>query len=262
MAGIALRGLLLSVACSLFSLATAQIPIPQMTRIEGDDASIQLDGFLDESVWDRIPAFDGMRVINPDTLSETPYQTDIRVFYTEQGIYVGAKNHQPEETLVALMTPRDTQLNRDGFVVGVDASGTGLYGFFLRINLGDSMTDASLLPERQMNMQWDGAWNARTQALDDGWSVEYYIPWSMMPLPQVADTRQIGLYFERQVGSIGGEAWSNPPLPRTVNEYLSAFMKFELRDIEPRRQLTFYPFVSNVFDGIRHRDEVRRSDRP
>ena len=257
MAGIALRGLLLSVTCSLFSLATAQIPIPQMTRIEGDNASIQLDGFLDESVWDRIPAFDGMRVINPDTLAETPYQTDIRVFYTEQGIYVGAKNHQPEETLVALMTPRDTQLNRDGFVVGVDASGTGLYGFFLRINLGDSMTDASLLPERQMNMQWDGAWNARTQALDDGWSVEYYIPWSMMPLPQVADTRQIGLYFERQVGSIGGEAWSNPPLPRTVNEYLSAFMKFELRDIEPRRQLTFYPFVSNVFDGIRHDNDPR-----
>ena len=257
MAGYLTRGLLLSVLSSLVVLSNAQAQTPQLTRIEGDDANIQLDGFLDEPVWQRIPVFDGMRVINPDTLAETPYQTDIRVFYTEQGIYVGVKNHQPEETLVALMTPRDTQLNRDGFVVGVDASGEGLYGFFLRINLGDSMTDASLLPERQMNMQWDGSWNGRTQALEDGWSVEYYIPWSMMPLPAVEDTRQIGFYFERQVGSIGGEAWSNPPLPRTVNEYLSAFMKFELRDIEPRRQLTYYPFVSTVFDAIRHDDDPR-----
>ena len=257
MTGILPRGLLLLILSALAATTVAQDRIPQLTRVEEDDANIQLDGFLDEAVWQDIPSFDGMRVINPDTLEETPYDTDIRVFYTEQGIYVGVKNHQPEETLVALMTPRDTQLNRDGFVVGVDASGEGLYGFFLRINLGDSMTDASLLPERQMNMQWDGSWNGRTQALDDGWSVEYYIPWSMMPLPAVESTRRIGFYFERQVGSIGGEAWSVPPLPRTVNEYLSAFMKFELRDIEPRRQLTFYPFASTVFDVINSDNDPR-----
>ena len=248
-AGLALAG---GIAYCLCCLATAQISVPQLTRVVGDEANIRLDGLLDEPVWQRIPAFDGMRVVNPDTLAETPYRTDIRVFYTEQGIHIGVKNHQPAETLVALMTPRDTQLNRDGFVVAVDASGEGLYGFFLRINLGDSMTDASLLPERQLNFQWDGAWDARTRALEDGWSVEFYVPWSMMPLPRTDGTRRIGFYFERQVGSIGGEAWSNPPLPRTVNEYLSAFMQFELEDIEPRRQLAWFPFLSNIFDAISH----------
>ena len=86
MAGYLTRGLLLSVLSSLVVLSNAQAQTPQLTRIEGDDANIQLDGFLDEPVWQRIPVFDGMRVINPDTLAETPYQTDIRVFYTEQGI--------------------------------------------------------------------------------------------------------------------------------------------------------------------------------
>ncbi len=252
MAGTLTRGPAFILLCLMALPAFSQERLPQLSRIDEGAANIQLDGFLDEPVWDQIPAFDGMRVINPDTLAETPYDTDIKLFYTEQGIYVGVMNHQPAETLVARMTPRDTRLDRDGFIVGIDASGEGLYGFFLRINLGDSMTDASLLPERQMNLQWDGSWNGRTQALDDGWSVEYYIPWSMMPLPQVDGLRQIGVYFERQVGSIGGEAWSNPPLPRTVNEYLSAFMKFELRDIEPRRQLTYYPFITSVFDAIRH----------
>ncbi|MEX2468158.1 MAG: DUF5916 domain-containing protein, partial [Pseudohongiellaceae bacterium] len=234
------------------AVSFAQSAISQLTRVEEETANIQLDGFLDEPVWDQLDYVDGMRVINPDTLAPATYETHVRVFYTGRGIYIGAMNFQPEDTLVARMTSRDTQLDRDGFVVGLDPSGEGLYGYFLRINLGDSMTDATLLPERQMNLQWDGSWNARTQPLPDGWSAEYFIPWAMMPLPQAEGSRQIGFYFERQVGHLGGEAWSNPPLPRTVNEYLSAFTDYSLRDIESRRQLTFYPFASGTFDGIKH----------
>lgn len=237
--------------------AAASDALPRLTRIDEADAGVRLDGFVDEAVWRDLPVIDGMRVIDPDTLAETPYETRIRMFYTERGIYVGAVNRQPPGTLVARMTSRDVRLDRDGFVVGIDASGEGLYGYFLRINLGDSMTDGSVLPERRLNMQWDGPWNGRTQALEDGWSVEYFIPWSMMPLPRADGTRRIGFYFERQVGHLGGEAWSNPPLPRTVNQYLSAFERYELRDIEPRRQLTYYPFATAVFDGIRHELEAK-----
>lgn len=241
----------------IVSPVLAQESIPQLTRIDESGLEISLDGFLDESVWNDIPVIDGMRVIDPDTLADAPYATHSKIFYTERGIYVGVMNFQPGDTLLARMTSRDTQLDRDGFVVGIDASGDGLYGFFLRINLGDSMTDATILPERQMNMQWDGSWNGATQALADGWSVEYFIPWSMMPLPRVTDARRIGIYLERQVGHLGGEVWSNPPLPRTVNEFLSAYQKYELRDIEARTQLTYYPFVSSVTDTIKDETDYK-----
>ncbi len=243
------------------SSAVGQTPFmwqtPQLTRVEEDEANIRLDGRVDEPVWERIPVVDGMRVINPDTLAEAPYETHVRMFHTERGIYISAINFQPPGTLVARMTSRDTRLDRDGFVVGIDTSGEGLYGYFLRMNLGESKTDATLLPERQMNMQWDGSWDGATEELEDGWSIEYFIPWSMLALPRVEDTRLIGIYLERQVGHLGGEAWSNPPLPRTINEYLSAFEKYELRDIEPRRQLTFYPFASGIQDGIKGETEYK-----
>ena len=227
------------------------VQLPQITRIEQSDAEITIDGFIDEDVWKDLPVIDGMKVINPDTLADTPYETHVRFFYTERGIYLSAMNFQPQETLMARMTSRDTRLERDGFVVAIDASGEGLYGFYLRINLGNSLTDATILPERTLNFQWDGPWLARTQALENGWSAEYYIPWSMMPLPQVDDVRKIGIYLERQVGHLQGEAWANPPLPGTVNQFLSAFEKYELKDIEPRRQLTYYPFASGIYDGVR-----------
>ena len=227
------------------------VQLPQITRIEQSDAEITIDGFIDEDVLKDLPVIDGMKVIDPDTLADTPYETHVRFFYTERGIYLSAMNFQPQETLMARMTSRDVKLERDGFVVAIDASGEGLYGFYLRINLGNSLTDATILPERTFNFQWDGPWLARTQALENGWSAEYYIPWSMMPLPQVDDDRKIGIYLERQVGHLQGEAWANPPLPGTVNQFLSAFEKYELKDIEPRRQLTYYPFASGIYDGVR-----------
>lgn len=252
--------LLLVILASLLvtPLALAQQLLPKVTQISEADNDFVLDGDLDEEVWKGLPVIDGMKVIDPDTLEDAPYETHFRMFYTERGIYVSVMNFQPPGTLMARMTSRDTRLARDGIVVGIDPSGQGLYGYFLRLNLGESMTDGTILPERQLNMQWDGSWNGRTTELENGWSAEMYIPWSMMALPQGANTANtVGFYFERQVGHLNGDAWSNPPLPSTVNEYLSAFTKYEMDGIQPRRQLTYFPFIGGVHDDIRHEDTYK-----
>jgi hypothetical protein len=237
---------------SIYSFQTfAQVPLPQITQVEEADVNIALDGFVDEAVWQSLPIIDGMRIVEPDTLEEAPFKTDIRFFYTERGMYFGIVNHQPADSLVARMTDRDSPLSRDFIGVTIDASGDGLYGYGIGLALGDSMLDLSILPERQLNFQWDGSWDGRTQVIDEGWSAEFFVPWSMMPLPQVEDVRRIGLAFRRQLGQ-RGEVWTSPPLPETLNVFISGFQKYELTDIEPRRQLTIYPFVSTDFNGIRH----------
>ena len=236
----------------IYSFQTfAQVPLPQITQVEEADVNIALDGFVDEAVWQSLPIIDGMRIVEPDTLEEAPFKTDIRFFYTERGMYFGIVNHQPADSLVARMTDRDSPLSRDFIGVTIDASGDGLYGYGIGLALGDSMLDLSILPERQLNFQWDGSWDGRTQVIDEGWSAEFFVPWSMMPLPQVEDVRRIGLAFRRQLGQ-RGEVWTSPPLPETLNVFISGFQKYELTDIEPRRQLTIYPFVSTDFNGIRH----------
>jgi hypothetical protein len=243
--------LLIGVLFFYSSQLVAQVPLPQITQVEEADLNISLDGFVDEAVWQNLPIIDGMRIVEPDTLEEAPFKTDIRFFYTERGMYFGIVNHQPADSLVARMTGRDSPLSRDLIGVTIDASGDGLYGYGIGLALGDSMFDLSILPERQLNFQWDGSWDGRTQVIDEGWSAEFFVPWSMMPLPQVEGVRKIGLAFRRQLGQ-RGEVWTAPPLPETLNVYISGFQKYELTDIEPRRQLTIYPFVSTDFNGIRH----------
>ncbi|MFT6092666.1 MAG: hypothetical protein ACJA2Q_000555, partial [Pseudohongiellaceae bacterium] len=84
----------------LFSIsAFSQSNLPQLIQIDHAAAGITLDGFIDESVWDDLPVIDGMKVIVPDTLEDAPYETHIRFFYTERGIYVSSMNFQPKETL-------------------------------------------------------------------------------------------------------------------------------------------------------------------
>jgi hypothetical protein len=122
-------GLLLALTIAAVLLpsspAISQEVTPQLTRMDESEVRITLDGRLDEAVWQRIAPIDGMRVITPDTMAEASLRTETRIFYTERGIYVGVMNYQDPDTLVARMTPRDTRLERDGFVISIDASGEG-----------------------------------------------------------------------------------------------------------------------------------------
>lgn len=230
------------------SMATAT-GVVQMLRVDGDQGDIELDGFLNESVWQSVPAFDGMRIINPDTMEPAPLGTETRIFYNERGIYVGAMNYQDPESLVARMSSRDDGVQRDGYVLSIDTSGQGLYGYFLRINLGGTLSDGTILPEKHISRDWDGPWDAVTQELENGWSTEMFIPWGMMQLPDAGEVRQIGIYTERMVTE-RNETWSWPALPSTNPEYLSAFQKFELSGINPRTQFTFYPYASATLNNL------------
>ena len=120
-----------------------------------------------------------MKSTDPDTLEDAEYKTEIRFFYTQRGLYFGIVNHQPAETIISRLTARDTSpfdMVVDAIGVVIDASGDGRYGYGMRLGLGDSQTDISILPERQINAQWDGAWDGRTQVIEEGWSAEFFMP--------------------------------------------------------------------------------------
>ena len=106
-----------------------------------DEASITLDGRVDESVWTSVPPYTKLLVIDPDTLAEPDYPSAARIFYTDKGIYVGAVLEQPVDTLVERLSSRDKQLSRDDFGIAIDTSGDGSSGFFFNVSLGGTKSD-------------------------------------------------------------------------------------------------------------------------
>lgn len=250
--------LLALVTLQVTAQTSAQIPerYPTLTRIPTAEAQMHLDGVLDETAWSRVPAIDNMRVIQPDTMVAAPFKTESRIFYNSRGLYVGVKNYQDADTLVARMSSRDSGVQRDGYVIAIDPSGEGLYGYYLRINLGGTFSDGTILPEKQINRQWDGPWDAVAKEVEDGWIAEIFVPWSMMTLPASGETRRIGIYTERMVASTN-EVMSWPALPDTNSEYLSAFQKYELSGVNPATQFTFYPYSSATFDDMKDETKYR-----
>ena len=234
--------------------ANVDILIPQ---IENLPEPMIMDGRLDESIWSEVPGYDNMLVVDPDTLADTRYKTDVRMFYTDKGLHIAAFMEQPPETLVARLSSRDLFINRDAIGITLDTSGEGLYGYWFSVNLGGSVLDGKVAPERQFSREWDGPWTSATAVLDNGWSAEMFLPWSMMT---IADTqsrdRKLGFWINRKVAYID-ERWSWPALPFASKRFMSALATMRTPNVEPKQQMAAFPFVSHTGDDASGEDESR-----
>ena len=143
--------------------------IIDVTRAEAD-VNIKIDGKIDEQEWQSLTVYDPYKVTEPDTLSETTYETKTRFFYTSSGFYFSMEMEQPKNTLVKRFKVRDdwqTQSDKVGF--SLDTSGDGKYGYWFSIALGDSEGDGTIMTEKIYTAGWDGTWYATTRETENGW---------------------------------------------------------------------------------------------
>lgn len=233
--------------------ATPGVPQPEdlstvaATRI--DDPNIVIDGRVDEAAWQAAPAYDNMRVMEPETFAAPTYATASRFIYSNKGLYVSAVMEQPAETQVARLSSRDQHINRDGYGITLDTSGKGLYGYWFTVNLGGSLADGKVAAERTFTSQWDGPWRGASAQTENGWSVEMFLPWAMMSMPQSGPERQLGFWVERKVAHMD-ERYSWPVLPFSSPRFMSVLKPLALRDVRPAKQWAIFPYASASSDGI------------
>lgn len=221
-----------------------------------DQVDIVIDGKIDESAWAEVPAYDDLRVTSPDTLGSPTYQTITRLLYTNQGLYVSGFMEQPHDTLVSQLSSRDKYVNRDGFGITLDTSGEGLYGYWFMVNLGGSVLDGKVAPERSMSEQWDGPWEGQSTRVPGGWSVEMFLPWPMMAIPDAKQARTMGIWVVRKIASMS-EEYSWPALPRSQPRFMSALQSIRLPALETKQQLAVFPYVSANHDAMKSDQDMR-----
>jgi hypothetical protein len=221
-----------------------------------DEVDIVIDGRVDEAVWARVPAYDGMKVIEPDTLTEATYSTHTRFIYTSEGLYVSAVMEQPRDSLVSRLSSRDKFISRDAYGITLDTSGEGLYGYWFVVNLGGSLMDGKVLPERTISEQWDGPWLGESSVHDQGWSAEFFLPWTMMAIPDAQSAKEMGVWLDRKVAHMD-ERYGWPALPFTAARFMSALHPLSLEHLETRQQLEVFPYISATHDEAGDEQEVR-----
>jgi hypothetical protein len=234
------------------------IPVHRIAvRSYPDDAvTITVDGHIDEAVWREIPYHDNMIVSIPGTGEPGHYPTEMRMFATARGLYVGAIGRQPVATLVPRMSPRDDFIDRDTFGVTLDTTGEGLFAYWFIVGLGGSLMDGKVLPERNYQRDWDGPWLGASAVRDDGWSAEFFLPWSMMNLPEVEGTRTVGFAVTRSVSHMN-ERYQWPGHAYTSAQFVTALNQMQLEGVAPRKELSIIPYASVTVDRARDEDRAR-----
>ena len=211
---------------------------------------IKIDGKIDETTWDNITPYERLKVTKPDTLKDPIYKSIVRFFYTVDGFYFSMDMEQPNNTLVKRFTNRDDWATKsDKVSISIDTSGEAKYAYWMALFLGDSEGDGTLLPEKRYSMDWDGAWYGATSETENGWSAEFYIPWSQMAMPKKTGDRIINLFTFREVAHLE-EEWSWPAIPESLPQFISLFQPTRMNNVNLKQQWSIFPYSSGTYDQI------------
>jgi hypothetical protein len=162
-----------------------------------EGAGLRLDGLLTEESWAAAPAIDRLTQQEPAEGQPASEETEIRVLYDQENLYVGIRAMDSEpDRIVARILQRDRVMQVDGFdqrpVFGGDDAVAILFdpfhdnrnAYVFATNPNGAEFDALLADEgKEFNVDWRGVWEVAGTRTAEGWSAEFKIPLSTIRYP-------------------------------------------------------------------------------
>ena len=142
--------------------------------------SLQVDGVLDEAIYESVPPVSDFIQQLPDEGEPATERTDTWIFYDERNVYVSARNWDsaPESQWIANEMQRDSfqLINNDSFSVGFDTFYDRRNAFIFMVNPLGGIFDYQITDEGNPNADWNPIFDVQTGRFDGGWTVEMEIP--------------------------------------------------------------------------------------
>ena len=183
------RALVLMAGVFLSNQAQAQPPFVADQRpvvrahAVPDDATLVIDGVLDEAVWrDAEPATDFLQR-DPDNGAPATERTEVRIVFDRDRIVLGVVCYDSEPgRLLGNQMQRDQPFaGDDRFMWSLDPYLDGRSGYFFEVNPSGAMGDGLITDVNGgVNKSWDGIWLARIRRSELGWSAEIEIPFKTL----------------------------------------------------------------------------------
>ncbi|URQ67937.1 DUF5916 domain-containing protein [SAR86 cluster bacterium] len=214
-------------------------------------AAIIIDGVLDEKEWETARKIDTFYEVYPYSLKEVDdYMTQVLLLESEEGLYFGFKNYQPNETMRIMNHMRDQERSisdKNGIVIDFNGDGVEGYNFF--VSSSGSKGDGTVRNEKDRNWDWDADWEAAATVDNGVWYTESFIPWTVASMKsQSGDIRKIKMAFYRMMMGIGKGVSTIKGSP-FENLYLSVFNEYEVKNYSGSK-LDFFPYVTMSEDII------------
>jgi len=252
-----------SMAMSSSSVAMSSGPEEDLTyRIIASNATIEIDGVLDEDIWSQVPVARGFWMSYPvdDRQVEDRLQTEVRMTTDGQYIYIGAICYGTEEYVIKTLK-RDAEFwDSDAFGVVIDPVNEKTNGFTFGVSPAGVQTEylvtgqtgrrEDLEPGRLrkgVNIAWDNKWFAEVSNHPDHWVVEMAIPFKTLRFEAGQSNWGIN-FFRRDASSNTIHTWA--PVPIEFNETDLGYTGVLSWDTAPEKTSRNFSIIPYVRAGV------------
>jgi uncharacterized protein DUF5916 len=232
-------------------------PTAEIPRLE---ASVQVDGKLEEPVWTSATRLTGFWQYQPVDGRPAEEETEVRAWYAPDAIYFGVIAHDRNPAAIrATVADRDNIDNDDYVVLDLDTFHDRRRAFFFAVNPLGVQADgvrsegagqvSSLIPG-SVDKNPDFTWESKGRLTDRGYEIEIRIPFKSLRYPG-SGPQTWGFNVTRVVQRTGyTDTWTD------VRRANASFIGQEgaiggLHDMRHGVTVEAQPFVTATADGVR-----------
>ncbi len=184
---------------------------------------IQIDGVLNETVWQRNPSIANLVQVEPRSGDPPTESTQLWLTYTRDALYIAIRCQDRQAgQIVATEMRRDAQLGENDHVaIVLDTYHDHRNAYFFATNAAGALVDGRVTENQEPALEWDGIWVVRTLIDDQGWTAEFEIPFKTVGFkPGVRDW---GFNVSRYLARVRETSrWASPSLDVKVNQMVRA----------------------------------------
>ena len=243
-----------------FPLGLSSYLQAQDLTIKRASSEIILDGIMNEEAWKQADVADRFNQYFPYDTSLANAQTEVRMTYDDDYVYVIAVMHNlgPREYITPSLRRDFRGRGYDGFTVVLDTYKDRTNAFVFGVNPygvqreglitnGGNTTrrgQASSGGNSSFSLTWDNKWQAEAKIYDNYWVAEIAIPFRTVRFNDNADSWFVNFY---RIDSEYSERSTWAPVPRNlslINLSFNKELKWDQAPANPGRNISLIPYTA------------------
>ncbi len=159
----------------------------------------RIDGMMDEAIWEQALLVTDLYQMNPFEYEEPSQRTEVRIFYTENAIFIGARMWDTQaDEISASVLRQNANINPDDvFNIILDPFLDRRSGYRFAMNPNGVRWDAIYNSPTDMETNWQGIWQGESSMDQDGWTTEMRIPFQTLSFEP--SSTEWGINFQRVI---------------------------------------------------------------
>ena len=158
-----------------------QLIVPELKNVD-----ITINGQIEEREWSQSAKISRLNQYFPQTdVPEDGIESDLRIFYTQEGIYFAGILNDSRLPVLSQYTPRDrVNANTDWIQLIINPFNDGANDFNFYLSAAGVQGDSRQTSDNEEDGSWNAVWWSAVVKETNQWTFEIYIPYQVLRIPE------------------------------------------------------------------------------